>query len=70
MKCPYRTKETYIKPEPKTLSTPEGKITINLIETTDFEDCYGEDCPFYKDDGTRIEPWCARADNEIGSDYI
>lgn len=68
MKCPYRTKVTFIKPEPTLLSTSNGKITITRIETTDFADCCEEDCPFYQDDGTRTEPYCARADIEMGGE--
>lgn len=60
MKCPYRAKVIYIKPEPVTLSTSDGKIKITLIEHTEYEDCYGEERPFYCDDGTRTTPVCNR----------
>lgn len=65
MKCPYRTKVTFIEPEPKTLSTSEGKITITRVETTDFAECCGDDCPFYRYDGT-----CGRAYLEMGGDCL
>ena len=70
MKCPYRTKVTHIKPEPRTLITSDGKITITRIETTDFENCCEEDCPFYRDDGTRFEPYCMRVELETGGDSL
>lgn len=70
MKCPYRTKIKYIKPVNKTFFTSQGEIMINLIKTEDYEECYGEDCPFYCDDGTRREPYCARIENEIGGECL
>lgn len=64
MKCPYRVKTTFIKPEKKTLSTSQGKIEINLIQTEDYEDCYEYDCPFYT---TYADvPACTKADCEKG----
>ena len=60
MKCPYRAKVIYIKSEPVTLSTKDGKIKITLIEHTEYEDCYGDECPFWCDDGTGTTPVCNR----------
>lgn len=64
MKCPYRTKVTFIEPEPKTLSTSEGKVTITKVETADFEDCYEEDCPFYNS----YADSCGRVIQETGGE--
>lgn len=40
MKCPYRT----IKRETVDLTSGLGEP----VTTTDFADCYGTECPFYK----------------------
>lgn len=66
MKCPYRVSTKYLKPEQGVILTNSGKIKITLIEQTDYEECYGDECPFYCDNGTRREPICNRVLAEGG----
>lgn len=61
MKCPYR-----ICVEKRTEKL-YGTV-IKSVEHNVFETCIEEDCPFYRDDGTRTEPYCARVDNEVGGE--
>ena len=70
MKCPYREVIRFIKPEPVTLSTPNGYVTINLIQSSEFAECEGEECPFYRDSEAYREPFCAKADIETGGEYL
>lgn len=65
MKCPYRIKTVQIDCE---TFVSEGKIT--RIEHTEYENCLKDDCPFYRDNDTRTEPWCAKADLEMGGDFL
>lgn len=58
MKCPYRVginKKIY----------KEYNATI-IKESVAYDDCYGEKCPFYCDDGTHRDPYCIRVENETG----
>lgn len=71
MKCPYRTEIITVKPNnPITLSQSDGEVTITSIEHTDFEECYGEKCPFYCDSPEYREPFCKKADIEIGGECL
>lgn len=56
MKCPYRV-STY-KQIVKGCNT-------EIFEKAEFEDCYGEDCPLYYDEGV-----CSRVQNEIEGDCV
>lgn len=69
MKCPYREVIRFIKPEPLTLHSSSGKITVTLIQTSEYADCCGEECPFYRDSEAYREPFCAKAEIEIGGEF-
>lgn len=48
MKCPFRTvvtKEIKLGTDP--FSPTYGKV-VREIETSDFSECIGEECPFFK----------------------
>ena len=55
MKCPYRVSTNKI-----IVKAGNPKI----FEETNFEECYGEDCPLYDDDNNG----CMRIYNETGGE--